>query len=575
MQVLTEAHEEVLKNERRILNDLRSYLVEFGAEASDKQALAESIAQLDELFLLVIVGEFNAGKSAFINALLGDQLLEEGVTPTTTQINILRFGETSQRSLVKENQLVQLLPVEWLAEINIVDTPGTNAIIRSHEAITSEFIPRSDLVIFITSADRPFTESERLFLEHIRDWGKKIVMVINKIDILQDEKDISQVIDFISTNTYTLLGVNPMIFPISARLAMRAKKGEVELWEASRFEALEDYIRNTLDNKSRLQLKLLNPLGVGAHLSDRYLGMVFDQLHDLSEDTRILDDVDAQLKIYRQDLERDFQFRLADIENVLFEMEIRGQNFYDNTFRLTRVFDLLGKERIRSQFESQVIADVPKQIEKRVHELIDWLVDSDLHQWQAVNDHLAERRRAYQNRIVGETGPGNFYYDRERLVDSVAAEAQRVVDTYDRTEEALKIAQGAQDAVATSAILEVGAIGLGAIITAIATTTAVDVTGILLATMIATLGFVIIPAKRRAGKIELTKKIQVLREQLVSTLQEHFEKEIQRSISNINNAIAPYTRFIRAEQIKLTETQSKLEETRLDMDRIKEQIEGF
>jgi predicted GTPase len=74
-------------------------------------------------------------------------------------------------------------PVEWLRDINIVDTPGTNAVIRKHEQITSEFVPRADLILFVTSADRPFTESERQFIERIRDWGKKVVFVVNKIDI--------------------------------------------------------------------------------------------------------------------------------------------------------------------------------------------------------------------------------------------------------------------------------------------------------------------------------------------------------------------------------------------------------
>ena len=62
------------------------------------------------------------------------------------------------------------------------DTPGTNAIHREHERLTREFVPRSDLVLFVTSADRPFTESERGFLQGIRDWGKKIVVVVNKMD---------------------------------------------------------------------------------------------------------------------------------------------------------------------------------------------------------------------------------------------------------------------------------------------------------------------------------------------------------------------------------------------------------
>ena len=75
-----------------------------------------------------------------------------------------------------------------------MDTPGTNAIIREHEEITTQFIPRSDLILFVTSADRPYTESERQFLEKIQAWGKKIVLVINKIDILEGAEAVKEII---------------------------------------------------------------------------------------------------------------------------------------------------------------------------------------------------------------------------------------------------------------------------------------------------------------------------------------------------------------------------------------------
>lgn len=55
---------------------------------------------------------------------------------------------------------VRALPSELLRKLNIVDTPGTNVIIDRQQRLTEEFVPRSDLVLFIMSADRPFTESE-------------------------------------------------------------------------------------------------------------------------------------------------------------------------------------------------------------------------------------------------------------------------------------------------------------------------------------------------------------------------------------------------------------------------------
>jgi small GTP-binding protein len=573
MQILTERQEILLKEERQALSKLHLALTEFGTDQKDAGTLADSIAQLDELFLLVIVGEFNAGKSAFINALVGQKLLQEGVTPTTTQINLLRYGKEQERQVINEHQHILTLPVEWLDEITIVDTPGTNAIIREHELITSKFVPRSDLVLFITSSDRPFTESERAFLQDIRDWGKKVVIVINKIDILENEADLRQVIDFVTENGRALLGVVPEVFPVSARLALRAKTGNPAVWDESRFEALETYIRQTLDEQSRIHLKLLNPLGVAQNLTRRYLDIAATRLDLLRADTDMLLDVESQLKLYKEDMQRDFNYRMADVENILYEMEKRGQDYFDETFRLARVFDLFSKDRIRGEFERIVIADSPQRVERKVIELIDWLVDADLRQWQAVNDHLAERRREHHERIVGDLGPGAFQYDRERLIDALGREAQRVVETYDKETEAQAIGNAAQEAVAASAVLEVGAIGLGALVTAVATTVAADVTGLLLAGFGIALGLVIIPARRRAAKQEMSEKILRMRTDLANSLRSQFEKEIERSLNGIQAAIAPYTRFVRSEHGKLTDMQSRLAEIDSHLSSLKGRIE--
>jgi len=573
MKILNETQDKLLVNERNKLNDLRAVLTEFNASNEDIKILGDTIKQLDELFLLVVVGEFNSGKSAFINALLGDSYLEEGVTPTTTRINILHYGETKERIVVSENEHIITLPVEWLSEISIVDTPGTNAIIRSHEEITTLFVPQSDIVLFITSADRPFTESERQFLERIRDWGKKVVVVVNKIDILQDDKELEKVNNFIRDNANRLMGISPDIFPLSSRNALLSKQGKPEFWATSRFEALENFIHDTLDESGRLRLKLLNPLGVGAHLVQKYLEVITSRLELLKDDFDMISDVDSQLDLYQEDMKRDFNFRMADIENVLFEMEQRGDGYFDETFRLARVFDLLNKDRIQREFESQVVGDTPQLIDQKVNELIDWLVDSDLRQWQSVNDHLAERRRIHKDRIVGDHGIGSFNYERDRLIDAVGREAQRVVETYDKASESKAIAENAQIAVAASAALEIGAVGLGTLVAILATTVAADVTGIILASFIAVLGLFIIPARRKMAKNELHEKISALREQLTDTLRNQLEKEIEHSLQRINEAIAPYTRFVRAERGSLTETCDELERILNDLDRLKVEIE--
>jgi len=571
-KILDPTQDELLKEERQILSRLQLALVKFDAAPDHQSALAKSIAQLDELFLLVIVGEFNAGKSAFINALVGSPVAPEGVTPTTAQINVLQYGETAGRHVKDNNLHVITAPAEILRDIHIVDTPGTNAIIREHEAITAEFVPRSDLVLFVTSADRPFTETERAFLEQVRGWGKKVVVVINKVDILENPQQVEEIRTFVAESAHSLLGFRPEIFPVSARLALRAKQGDPSLWPGSGFEALERYIASSLDAPGRVHLKLLNPLGVGSALTERHATIIRERLALLTDDFATLEGVESQLVAYQQDLTRDFEFRMADIDKILLEMERRGQDYFDETIRIGRFLDLLNRTRVQQGFEQQVVADTPQQIERKVGELVDWLVAADLRQWQAVTTHLAERRRQYRDKIVGEDS-GQFHYDRTRLIDAVSRESQRVVDSYDHTREARQLADNARNAVAAAAAAGATALGLGAIITAAATTAAADFTGIVLASVVAAIGLFILPAKRQRAKDEMRAKIADVRKRLSEALRKQFSTEIQRSGDRIREGIGPYSRFVRSEGEKLRAVDDELREISASIASLRARIE--
>jgi hypothetical protein len=435
-------------------------------------------------------------------------------------------------------------------------------------------VPRSDMVLFVTSADRPFTESERAFLQGIRDWGKKVVVVVNKIDILETPEDVDKIESFIADNVRALLGFRPEIFPVSARQALRAKLSEdgTELMAASRFEALERYIIATLDEKERIRLKLLNPVGVGLRLGGQYLAVIDERLDLLKDDFATIDNIESQLSVYKEDMARDFRYRLSDVENVLYEFEARGIEFFDEMMRLARIFDLINKHKLKADFQRRVIGDAPQVIEGRVAAVIDWLVSSDLRQWQAVMDHLARRRAEHAEHIIGQVG-GGFDYDRAHLLDTVGRAAQRAVESYDKEGEAAHLAESVQLAVAGTALVEVGAVGLGTIFTLVATTTMLDVTGILLASAMAVVGLFVIPARRRAAKAELREKIAAMRLQLMSALTDQFGRELERSLHRIGDAISPYTRFIRAERDRLTETRDELARIREGVTRLKAEIE--
>ena len=559
LRVLDTALQAQLSEARNALGALRDTLTQFGASTEDQNALASSIRQLDDFFLLVVVGEFNSGKSAFINALIGRQVLEEGVTPTTAQIQLLKYGDTMARDVDAEGLHVVKAPVDLLRDIHIVDTPGTNAIIREHERLTVDFVPRSDLVLFITSADRPFTETERQFLSVLHDWGKKIVIVVNKVDIFANASELEQVLTFVRTAARNLLGVAPTVLAVSARLALRAKQGEPSQWAASAFEALEGFLRETLDAESRFRLKLANPLGVGQALATRYSRIAAERLTLLHSDVELLADIERQIALYKEDMQRGFELRMAAIGKALADMEARGHRFFEDTLRIGRVVDLLNRARVQKEFTEKVVADAPLQIERRVTELIDWLVDQDFRQWQAVTTKLADRHREYAARMLGAPDVGSFHNDRARLIESVGREAQRAVDTYDKQREAEIIADQARVAVAAAAAAGGAAVGLGTIVTVAASTVAADITGILLASVVLGVGFLIIPARRRRAKATLEEKVAALSQRLSTGLRTEFDQAQERSARRLADAVAPYARFVHAEERRWRDAQRALD----------------
>jgi len=528
-KLLSKEQDAILQEERLQLEGLLLIVARLDPATEDVQLLQQTLRQLEELFLLVVVGEFNAGKSAFINALLGERVLPEGVTPTTTQIQVLRHG-----------------------------------------------VPRSDLVLFVTSADRPFSESERTFMERIRDWGKKVIVVVNKIDILEGENEVSEVLAFVHQNAQLLLGIVPQVFPVSARLARRAKAADSEesrqeLWTASRFAPLERFILESLDERERIRLKLSNPLGVADRLADRSLGVARDRLMLLKDDFSTIDTVEGQLAIYEEDMRRDFKYHLSHVENVLHEMLARGTEFFDETVRLRRVFDLMNAERVRGEFERQVVADTVSQVEAHVSELIDWMVEKDLQQWQSVMEYLNRRSAQHEGRIIGQVG-GRFERSRQQLLASVGRAARQVVGSYDKEKEARQLAESIQTAVAQAALVQVGAIGLGAILIKLLATAIADVTGLLAAGAVAALGLYIIPARRRRAKKDLQEKVDDLRKQLSSALTQQFEQELTQSLRRIREAIAPYTRFVRAENEQLKQVEEDLHTVRSELQSLRSRV---
>ncbi|MFZ3151009.1 MAG: dynamin family protein [Anaerolineaceae bacterium] len=565
-----------LQQEKASLAKVYQELSDFNLPKDALDTLQKAIQQLDELFLIVVVGEFNSGKSALINALLGQRVLVEGVTPTTVRVTLVRWGEQVSEQVVDEGFSIFTYPLPLLKELNIVDSPGTNAIIRQHERLTNEYVPRSDLVLFTTSSDRPLTESERQFLEKILSWGKKVTLIINKSDILENNAAVEQVRNFVLTHTSNILGVQPEIFVTSAKLAQKATliedpEEKARLRAASGLDALESYITDTLDDKARLELKLQNPLGVAGNLQRQAEEFNRAQTEDLQEDNLLVQSLEGMISNYEKELQSEIPPRLAEVENILQKFETRGQEFFDSTMRLANIGKMAKSEKIKTKFEQEVMADVSQEIDEKVQSLIDWLVDKDLNVWYQVMAALERRQAASQNLVISsETNPQTLR--RKELIESVGQTIKTIVNSYNHKKEAEELSSFVQGAVSQTALFEVGAVGLGALVSTALFSSAMDVTGIVAASTLAILGLFVIPYKRKQAKQNFKEKMEELRTSLMGTLNTTFNREFKMAIRRLEDKISPYTNEVHAEQEKVKQDAQTLVEIKSKLKEIQGQI---
>ena len=533
----------LLVRENRLLVELRETLEQ--EQVEERRRVDELLATLDDLFTIVVVGEFNAGKSSLINALFGSKLRVEGPIPVDDRISVLRYAENQSQRKISDFVVEQFYPVEFLRHITLVDTPGTNSIVQRHQEITEDYIPRADLVLFVTSIDRPLSESERSFLEYIREWGKKVIFVLNKVDTKSDE-EVVEVTDYLKSNIRTIFGFDPVIIPISAKTR-------------SRFEALEDYIFKVLSEKERVRIKLQAPLDTVQGMARKQFAMIDSRRELLASDLARIESIKDQLQRAREDLEGNFRQFVVRIDNLMMEMERRGTDFLDRYVRIQHVMMLRDSLRFREEFDRQVFQGWKGNIDSTIQESVDWLVKENMKLWNGTVDafHRSAQSDSRDQEVVGRVGR-EFAYNREEVYSRMRSQAEQRLASYDLNLESRRIIDDALRAVIHSFGLGAGALGLGYFITTAVSSVAIDVTGLTAATMLLVTSFLILPYKRSKAKTEFQRRIEELRNHLREALQRESSTEIDRMLRGISSAFEPYQRFYAAESEKVERFAGKL-----------------
>lgn len=555
-----------LSEERHLLNDLRDLLI--------KQDFAEQIVDqttslkdhLEELFLLVIVGEVKAGKSSFINTLLNADVCKVGAIPTTDKIHILKHGDIEREKIHEEFLVERQLPFEALRNINIVDTPGTNSIVKRHGEITESFIPRCDLVLFTTSVDRPFSETEKEFLSLIvSNWSKKILFILTKKDI-KEPHELDEIRKFVMEQMKKFFDLEPLLFIVSAKEARKAKQsGDNALYETSGFKALEDYLFKTLSEGDKLRLKLESPIDSSVAICDQVIAEFDRRLEGLRDDRKVLENIRSQLDQSETDLKENYGRFILEIDNVIYEMERRGRNWIDDTVKITNLGILRSAERFRARFKDEVVKDYEVKIDDVLNKAVDWFMKKYLKVWQDTTEYFADQaaKRPHEG-MVGKVG-AKFEYNRERIYDMVRANAKDQIKNFDYDDQVRHFLSRA--GMGINAAFGGTLIGVGGAVAVIALTTAagftvVDITGIVAGLTAITGGLLVLPMQRRKIRQQFSDKVLELKAGLTKVLQEQIQKEARDAIEKIRESFGPFFDYVKRTSGAVEESRNKVRQIR-------------
>ncbi|MBK8736171.1 MAG: dynamin family protein [Saprospiraceae bacterium] len=251
-----------LSAEKVILDDIAKDL-QFLTNDINHKELAQTISDLrsriHDPFMFVICGEVKVGKSSFINALLESktEICKVAPSPMTDTIQLIVYGPEHLVTPISPVLKRITYPEEILKEIAIVDTPGTNTIIAHHQEITENFVPTSDLILFVFESKNPYRQSAWDFFNFIKtEWQKKVIFILQQKDLI-DPSDLQINIKGLENYAKEKGIAQPLIFPVSAKMELDGKI------EESGFLALRDFISKNITGGKAAIYKVINNIKTG------------------------------------------------------------------------------------------------------------------------------------------------------------------------------------------------------------------------------------------------------------------------------------------------------------------------
>lgn len=408
-----------------------------GTDLGDALSHTSFEKDLGTPFLFVVCGEVNAGKSSLINGLFGRELCKVNVLPETDRVIWYRHGAPPRDVESTDFLEERYRPVEFLRDFNLVDTPGTNSIVKGHQQITERFIPVADLILFVFPVSNPWGAATWNLISSLpQESLHKVAFIVQQADQRSGD-DIKVILEHMADLSVKRIGISPRIFAVSGKMAFEAKRagafGEKE-YQLSGFQKLEEFIGQRVcdspERRAALQTWRNNASSSLRQIEDR----IEDQTRILGDQNYFLASLEEEIDEMRERLVLRLPKHLADVAEV-FETEavlVTGslRKWLGLMRSLFRVFvgDKTGSEterlfieRLRTAVEEVAESDGKdvvtackahwNELGKRVEEAIGTIIDEQ----EPVDTKLEQARKRFVQRIgrAAHQGIGNLHVRKE------------------------------------------------------------------------------------------------------------------------------------------------------------------
>lgn len=582
-------YEALRRREYELISDLLELLPKIDTLGEDRVAqVRDALFHADHPFLMVFVGPFSSGKSSLINALCGEEVLAVGPVPTTDRISILRYGDEKQQMDSAGEVQTVFYPSKLLQKVSFVDTPGLESVFRDHEEITRKFLHRSDVVMLVMLATQAMTQRNLDYMQQLRDYGKKIILVVNQVDLLSDE-DIEKVRQYVTEQSQDRLKIKPEVWMVSARKGLAARDNgalDTEKWAESGLKHFEDYIDEQLDDVQRLRQKLQTPLQIVQNVHKVALEAVRANQAVLDQYQGIADNVEAQLAAYRREQEKTVRELNEAVSKKFEEAADRGATAIRDTFKLSRTLgtvriglvDVLG---LGSLFRRGKPAYARQAFERfKVYEPIDELPDTsgklgprlegkDL---QDIDDLVSYARReidklppTIQGKVIGEVR-APLKYDRSAL-QSIRPELE-AIENEARVEETDKLESSVRSVRFGLALFEL-LIVAGLVIMAL---TNFNLGVFLILVFLGVLGLLAMPVVGYFMALSHKNRLLKLQGRYIDVMTRASDRQVEYGMTLRREVVGPLTRLVETQTQISTEQMNKLASIEQEMVKVESEL---